>query len=75
MTPPIVIVAPAAKFEPLTVIRVPPTVGPLFGDTDEIEREGGEGSTGLSPQDIVTSTIAAAMTKWAIATGRMVRAS
>lgn len=73
-TPPIVTVAPVAKFDPVTVICVPPTVGPLFGDTDEIEREG-EGPTGLSPQDIVTSTIAEAVTKRANATGRIVRAS
>jgi hypothetical protein len=33
-TPPILIVAPDSKLLPLTVISVPPVVGPLRGDTD-----------------------------------------
>ena len=33
-TPPILMVAPFSKLLPVTVIRVPPGVGPLRGDTD-----------------------------------------
>lgn len=72
--PPMVTVAPAEKFDPVTVIGVPPTVGPLFGETEEIAR-GGEGSTGLSPQDIVTVAITAAAARRRTETGLIVRAS
>lgn len=33
--PPIVTVAPAAKFVPVMVTRVPPAVGPLLGEIED----------------------------------------
>src|SRR5512134_894410 len=75
LAPPIVTVAPAAKFSPVTVIRVPPTVGPLLGETDETESVGEVGSLGLSPQDIVTVVITAAIASRMTETCLMVRTS
>jgi hypothetical protein len=53
---------------------VPPMVGPLVGETDEIER-GGVGCAGLSLQDIAAAVITATAASRTMEACLIVRAS
>jgi hypothetical protein len=60
--PTVTVVAPATKFEPVTVIPVPPAVGPMLGDT--CVTVGGARYVNALPSDpvpplVVTATVAA----------------
>ena len=71
--PPILTAVPVEKFDPVTVMRVPPTVGPEVGEIEEIERVG-VGPTGLSPQDIISVVRSAAAATRTTARPALIRA-